>query len=121
MITVHSMVRFVFCSSASADINVLSASCLPLVSDPKLISHIFADAVISDATLGFFDPSWWCSSVASSPVTTTTPSDGWCWLYLMWRAWGPRSIGSTGTVFWYYDRDSFLDCRLVFVMNLDTE
>ena len=42
MITVHPMVRFVFCfcSSASADINVLSAGCLPLVSDPKLIPHL---------------------------------------------------------------------------------
>ena len=46
VITVHPMVSFVFCSSASADINVLSAGCLPLVSDPKLISHIFAGAVI---------------------------------------------------------------------------
>ena len=75
MITVYPMVRFVFCSSASADINVLSAGCLPLVSDSKLISHIFAGAVIF-MRHWVFDLSWWCSSVACSPATTTTPSVG---------------------------------------------
>ena len=43
MITVHPMVRFVFCSSAPAAINFLSAICLPLVSDPRLISLLLAD------------------------------------------------------------------------------
>ena len=75
MITVYPMVRFVFCSSASADINVLSAGCLPLVSDSKLISLIFAGALIF-MRHWVFDLSWWCSSVACSPATTTTPSVG---------------------------------------------